>query len=610
MKFYKKDEAIKTFEKITNNIKNDHKLFCEDLNSSGSKCFYVSCPENIYTRIQDNQESNFYESWTKKTNLYFSLDLDIKIELYEESIEIVKKNIANVINGFKKYYDCIIDISKIIVLESDSVYKKYDKTNKFSFHVIFRGVYFENFIVLKDFFRRLNKDFEMPFCDPSIYNETCFRLCYNSKFGKRSILIPIELKIGNNITKTEFNTTLSGYNFWLQTMITYIDLKDKIIDQSKIYYRINKPENIDKKINKDSIKNINLEQILYKLPAKYYDDYNFWIRIGMILHKIDNNNLELWMKWSSQSHKYKEHEMQKIWNSFNTSEKKGAGIGTLILWAQNENIDNIFIKKNFQTIIDEYPEKPIIINTTRLIELDQAKLEPEIFEKYIDNKLLFVQSEKGTGKTSNLIDFLFNEKNPMITPDTKILVTSSRRTFGLKLLGDLKSKGFKLYSEIKESDIVEKRIICQIDSLLRLSYEEYDYIIIDEAESLARYLSSTHFIKNPKAGRIKEELEYYIKNSTKIIVMDADLSDRCINYYKNITRVDENSHFLIKNNFKAFNDYEIVSMFQNDWIKQIISSITENKKIVIAMASNNKAKDLEILIKRDFSNKKILLIHK
>jgi hypothetical protein len=33
MKFYKKDEAIKTFEKFTNNINKDHKLFCEDLNS-------------------------------------------------------------------------------------------------------------------------------------------------------------------------------------------------------------------------------------------------------------------------------------------------------------------------------------------------------------------------------------------------------------------------------------------------------------------------------------------------------------------------------------------------------------------------------------------------
>lgn len=612
MKFYKKEQAIKTFEKISNSLKKfDHQLFCEDLNSLGCKCFYVTCPENIYSRIKDNKESNFYETWTKNSNLYFSLDLDIKIDSYEESMDIVKSNINKVILGFKNYYNVKIDKEKIIVLESDSKYKEYDKTNKFSFHVIFRGIYFENFLILRDFFRRLNKDYQMLYCDNSIYNETCLRLCYNSKFGKKSILIPIEIKIDNKITKTEFNSNETPYNFWLETMITKIDIKDEMINKDKIYYKINKQENVDKKVIKDNVKNVNLEHLLFKLPSKYYDEYNFWIKIGLILNNIDNNNFKLWCKWSAQSNKYKEEEMESKWNNFSKSEnKKKTNLGTLIYWAQKEKIDDILVKKNFQTIIEEYPEKPIIINSENIVELDQSKLEPEIFEKYIDNKVLFVQSEKGTGKTSNLIEYLFNENNSLITSETKILVTSSRRTFGLKLLGDLKSKGFKLYSEIKDSDIVEKRIICQIDSLLRLSYDEYDYIIIDEAESMARYLSSPHFIKNPKASRIKEEFEYYIKNSEKIIVMDADLSDRCINYYKNITNVDNKSHFLIKNNYKAFKDYEIVSMYQHDWINKIMTSITENKKMVIAMASNNKAKDLEILIKRDYVDKKILLIHK
>ena len=41
--------------------------------------------------------------------------------------------------------------------------------------------------------------------------------------------------------------------------------------------------------------------------------------------------------------------------------------------------------------------------------------------------------------------------------DKKILFISSRRTFGAKLFGDLEKYGFKLYSEIKENNIFEKK---------------------------------------------------------------------------------------------------------------------------------------------------------
>jgi len=44
--------------------------------------------------------------------------------------------------------------------------------------------------------------------------------------------------------------------------------------------------------------------------------------------------------------------------------------------------------------------------------------------------------------------------------DKKMLFVSSKRTFGAKLFGDLEKHGFKLYSEIKENNIYEKKIIC------------------------------------------------------------------------------------------------------------------------------------------------------
>ncbi len=70
---------------------------------------------------------------------------------------------------------------------------------------------------------------------------------------------------------------------------------------------------------------------------------------------------------------------------------------------------------------------------------------------------------------------------------------SSRRTFGSKLYGDLSSFGFQLYSKTTESQIKATKLICQLDSFSRLdAYIEYDIVIIDECESLLRYLTSKH----------------------------------------------------------------------------------------------------------------------
>ena len=92
---------------------------------------------------------------------------------------------------------------------------------------------------------------------------------------------------------------------------------------------------------------------------------------------------------------------------------------------------------------------------------------------------------------------------------------SSRRTFGIKLSADLKKYGFKLYSEIDEHYIYDKRVIVQVDSLLRLQRDNFDLIIIDECESLARYITSSHFTKSNKASTIVSNLEYRISEGEK-----------------------------------------------------------------------------------------------
>ena len=83
--------------------------------------------------------------------------------------------------------------------------------------------------------------------------------------------------------------------------------------------------------------------------------------------------------------------------------------------------------------------------------------------------------------------------------------------------------------------------------ILYIDRDKFDLVIIDECESLARYCTSSHFTKNMKASTIVSNLEFRINDANNIIIMDADLSDRCINYYKSI--IDPNNK-LDKNDLK------------------------------------------------------------
>ena len=176
------------------------------------------------------------------------------------------------------------------------------------------------------------------------------------------------------------------------------------------------------------------------------------------------------------------------------------------------------------------------------------------------------------------------------------------------MLGDLNQFGFVLYSDIKTSEISNERVICQVDSMTRLSLDKFKYVIIDECESTARYLTSKHFTKNPKSSLVVSILEQRIYEAKQVIIMDADLSNRCVEYYKQVMRIDDCR--LIINTFKPYQDYTIVTMSYDDWVQNIVELVGRDKKLAIPMASNNKAKDLKTKLEQDFPDLKLQLIHK
>jgi hypothetical protein len=619
MKFLKKEDAINYYNKTNNS---NLKLFCKDTSRVGGKEFIVTKPNLIYNCMKKECVSNYYEFWTEKSKLYFSLDIDMKIKGDCDYKVKITELINNVILGAKKFYDYDYKIADIIVLQNDVDTQKVENPNKISFHVIFRGLVFENNLVCKDFFMRLNKEYNMEHADKAIYGLTCFRLCFNAKLGKRSILMPVEYTINKQQTlciSNDRNTDDDIKDFWLKTFITNIDKCNKLITKSDIKTSMNilKPNILDQ--SGSNVNNINLESIIFQLPLKYCDDYDTWCKMGMILFNISdgkNDYYDLWDRWSQQSDKYKSKEMLSKWNSFKSASlRKPITLGTLIHWCKQEGIDNIYKndKRQPDKIVSDYPIRETIVSECYMknaLILNQEKLTSDIFTPILNTSLLAVQSEKGTGKTQNLLESLF--KNNLINKNTSVLFVSSRRTFGIKLFSDLKEQGFKLYSDIKDPYITSKKVICQIDSLLRLERDTYDYVIVDECESLARYLTSSHFVKNPKANIIVSTLDMRIRDAKHVYIMDADLSDRCLNYYTKLREIEPNNVKVIINTYKPYSVYDVHYMSYGAWLNQIIKDIDSDKKLVIPMASNNKAKDLKKMIELKFQDKekKVLLIHK
>ena len=611
MSFVRKKDAI---SKIIKSNNKNLRLIQKDIDENGMKKFFVWSQNDLYNTIskykKKNKTPNFYESWLSNTRIVFSLDIDAPKDLTNEEFDkLITKNIKTVIKNVNIFYEYTYKVNNIIVMKT----KK--QPNKQSAHVVFRGLGFENHLICKNLFFRIVKQDKLPYCDSAIYGKTCLRTCYSSKKGKEYPLLPYKLKIGKGYTTVPEDYE-SELDFFVQSLITTIDdlenktpmiTKGMIVEETDLESTVKK-----KKIQIDN--DGELEEIMNSLPQEYCDDYLKWNRVGMALFSISDTNFEIFNKWSMKSSKYSLQNVQKHWDGYKSCNfnKNVLGIGSLIYWAKEGGYK--FPDKNTENIVKSYPENKIVVTKNDSIDIEYLSkrfLTEKIFEEIIDRKFIAIQSEKGTGKTSNLIKLLFESKKK---PPESVLFISSRRTFGIKLSADLKKYGFQLYSEIDEHFIYDKKIIVQIDSLLRLQRDNFDLIIIDECESLARYCTSTHFTKNPKSNLIVSNLEFRISDAKNVIIMDADLSDRCINYYTSIMKTTNDLNKIdtkvLINKYTPYQDYTIQYMTYSTWLNELRKKLLNNKKLAIPMASNNKAKDLYTKLKKDFPEKNIILIHK
>lgn len=207
-----------------------------------------------------------------------------------------------------------------------------------------------------------------------------------------------------------------------------------------------------------------------------------------------------------------------------------------------------------------------------------------------------IKSSMGTGKTRLLEKMI--EKNFM---DKRILYLSHRQTFTQNIHGSFAKYGFGNYLD---KEYHKNKIIIQLDSLLNLinngKLQSYDFVILDEIESLLAHLSSVTL--KTKRIAICKLLECILQNAKWILALDADFDNRSYEFLSKIKekpKVIVNEYKPTKKKFLFNSNYELRKFQLNEDIKN-------NKKVVVICLCKNTMDELYEFIKKD--NPKIKLI--
>ena len=349
--------------------------------------------------------------------------------------------------------------------------------------------------------------------------------------------------------------------------------------------------NVELEQTKIKLTNEQITELINMINGQRADDYSSWISVMFILKCENNNdNLKHFIEFSKKSKSYDEEGVISKWNKYNANKKQNKlTYNTLLFYAKNDNPTKYkeFTKKYLIKDIED--ESDIIINDNIIINqpylLKNKTLENDIVSNYINeylkndnDKILFIKSAYDTGKTTLL---------KTITPKyQKILFISYRITLSENLLG-----GFPDF-EIYYNSFMEDKIICQVDSLDKLSINNYDLVIIDESESVLNHFSASS-LKNPKDTF--ELFCSYLYNAKKIICLDGDLGNRTkkiISAFGNVKIITNNikkdtNHFIFTPNEKYFNE-------------DIDKALEAKKNIVVVCMSDTKAKQLYAEYKNNY----------
>jgi hypothetical protein len=219
-------------------------------------------------------------------------------------------------------------------------------------------------------------------------------------------------------------------------------------------------------------------------------------------------------------------------------------------------------------------------------------------------RTLVVRAAMKMGKTKMLVDHIRNHFSSGIS-EPIIRFVSFRQTFSANIKE--KFADFTLYSDVK-GPLVQPRLIVQVESLhrLRLGPDPPDLLVLDECESIFEQIDSGLLKGNFNEAFAK--LQYMLKYSKHVILMDAFVSDRT---YRILAQMrpwkPSPAEMIFHNNIhqNAVNETYYLCGFKPKWLGVLYSSILADKRVAIAISSLAEAETLEHDLSATYPDKRI-----
>tara|TARA_R110002012_G_scaffold158318_1_gene319709 strand:+ start:1283 stop:4369 length:3087 start_codon:yes stop_codon:yes gene_type:complete len=552
------------------------------------------------------QNHHLYEISSEKRRMYF----DVEYYADEQEREKQWKYIQEWLIEFVKQFT---EIKQIFITngsgQKDGLYRS-------SYHIVFHTVHYLDgtYKLFKShlenaLFKNENAYLICPFkkksaIDTAVYAKNQqFKLPLQSKYGENRIheilenenvslkdylISPINIQqeaISLNITAPTENIE-NKVNESVKRLKTQNPKTPITFDQKQLIYDMTKAfEGIESKEWNGSYA---VCDILNLIPNTGKMSRRLWFAficsmknaIAHNIEKSDDDGLNLFLTWSKQYETYNERECVDAYNAIDVK-KGGYSMGTLQLIASYccpaLKTNKYFIER---LKIQRLPD--LTLNTNHFD-----------FNRHQNKELQFVKSGMGTGKTYALHKLPKNKS---------CVFLSSRQAFANSQSFEFKDDGFVNYLD-ETTNYSESRIIVSLESISHLLRDTYDYLIIDESESIFNIISSSTLNKNRDIfEKSTRTLENLIRKCGKIIVMDAFLSERSI---QSVETIRQKKGYFIHNTFPApKRTANIVS--KNQLVGEMVKKLNDNKRCVFVCGSKTFAEFALEHIKRDIKEKTIL----
>ena len=236
--------------------------------------------------------------------------------------------------------------------------------------------------------------------------------------------------------------------------------------------------------------------------------------VGMAICRASGGNeFQLWLDWCEKRGRKTPasiSEMRGMWGRFSTD--KGFGFTTLLNMAKLCNPG--LITQHPSCILFDMPHfsKKNIVNKKYL----------EVQDFNLDKEVSFIKSPMGTGKSFTIHAIQENYK--------KIVYLSSKRAFATAMGKEFEEDGFCNYIDLTINERYDcNKLIISLESFHQINPDNIDLLIIDESESIFNIIGS--YTLQAKGEGLNNLLvfEKAVRNSKRVLVMDAFLSKRSFN---------------------------------------------------------------------------------